>query len=396
MKILATSDWQVGAGGKYGRAPYGQGSRLEDQQLVLGQIGRIADDHQVDLIIHAGDVLHTRTPNVAEILVAKRALERLALRAPVLVVAGNHDISSADRPASPEIFEAPGEITVALRPDIHDYDGVTVATLPWAPPGTFVARSGGRDGNVNAEISAALVDITHDLREDCPADRPAVLVLHWWVEGATTAHGVGEGVIHEPVIPLQPLVDQAWDAVICGHVHNPLVLHASGPWVGYCGPPAVTDFGEGSTPHGVWILDVDESGARAEFVAIADRAFVTLDADLTGGDTSGLAYVDIGRAANEQPVDGAVVRARYTVTRDQARRVDQAALRDGLLGAGAHQVFIEPRIVGENDRRRVEHVDEQLAPLAAVEAWCDAAEIPVEAARPLVDYTADLIAKDAA
>jgi hypothetical protein len=76
----------------------------------------------------------------------------------------------------------------------------------------------------------------------------------------------------------------------------------------------------------------------------------------------------------EQFVD-AVVRVRYTATEEQARRIDHAEITRALYDAGAHKVYaIQPTIEREN-RARVDGVDEDIAPLAAVDAWCDANEI---------------------
>lgn len=391
MRLLCTSDWQVGAGAKYGRAAYGPGSRLADQEQVLARIAELARKRDVDLIVHAGDVLHTRTPSVAEILVAKRALEQMPC--PVLVVAGNHDRAGADRPATPEIFET-DEIEVALRPGVVHYPEASIAALPWASPGTFIAKAG-RDGDVNAEISAVLVDIAAELRAQCQPGLPAVLVLHWWVEGATTAHGVGEGVIHEPVLPWSPLEEQDWVLVVAGHVHLAQLLSrgdSSIPRGFYCGPPSVTDFGEAEVAHGVWIVDLADPW-QPEFVALPDRDFLTMSADISEREGASLPWL---WPDDLELMRDAVVRVRYRATAEQARRIDQAQVRANLEEMGAWRVFLEPDIVRESDRRRVDGVDEHLSPLAAVALWCTAQELDGEPARRLREYTAAKLELEAA
>jgi exonuclease SbcD len=389
LRLLCTSDWQVGAGAKYGRAAYGPGSRLQDQEQVLARIADLAREGDVDLVIHAGDVLHTRTPSVAEILVAKRALE--AMPCPVLVVGGNHDRAGADRPASPEIFEN-DHIDVSLRPEVIHQAGASIATLPWAPPGTFIAKAG-RDGDINAEISAALADVAGELRGQCQPGLPAVLVLHWWVEGATTAHGVGEGVIFEPVIPIDVLRSQGWAAIICGHVHQAQVLSGAQS-VFYCGPPTVTDFGEADEAHGVWIVDIDgsdlEHSVTLDFTPLPDRPFVTIEADGDALSTAG-PRVDLCLFDDESEIADAIVRVRYHATADEMRRINQTQIRAVLEDAGAWRVFVEPIIERADDG-----VDEQLDPLEALYLWCEANEVETGAREQLGAYTARLLQEAAA
>jgi hypothetical protein len=71
---------------------------------------------------------------------------------------------------------------------------------------------------------------------------------------------------------------------------------------------------------------------------------------------------------------GAVVRVRYTATEEQARRIDQRALRQALLDAGAHRVFIQPTIV-RAERARVEGLDETIDEVEAFRLWLQQASI---------------------
>jgi hypothetical protein len=117
----------------------------------------------------------------------------------------------------------------------------------------------------------------------------------------------------------------------------------------------------------------------AIFLPVASRSFVTLDLDGASLAAEAGAYRSISRW------DDAVVRVRYTATEEQARRIDHAEITRALMDSGAHKVFaIQPTIVREN-RARVEGVTEEIAPLAAVGAWCDANGIADHA--PLGDLT---------
>lgn len=90
MRILHTSDWHLG------RTLEGR-SRLPEQREFVDQLGALAAEEGVDLVLVAGDVFDTYNPPAEAEQLLFAALERLAgggQRA-VVVVAGNHD--SPDR-----------------------------------------------------------------------------------------------------------------------------------------------------------------------------------------------------------------------------------------------------------------------------------------------------------
>lgn len=94
MKILHTSDWHLGK--RLEDFP-----RIEEQELVLRQICDIAEQHQVDAVIIAGDLFDTFNPPCEAVDLFYKTLKRLANNGhrPVIAIAGNHD--------SPDRIEAP-------------------------------------------------------------------------------------------------------------------------------------------------------------------------------------------------------------------------------------------------------------------------------------------------
>lgn len=86
MKILHTSDWHLGAKieGK---------DRLEEQEKVLDEIIRVSFDYDVQIVIIAGDVFHTKTPSSEAEDLFFKTVERLSDNGNrlVFVLSGNHD-----------------------------------------------------------------------------------------------------------------------------------------------------------------------------------------------------------------------------------------------------------------------------------------------------------------
>ena len=91
MKILHTSDWHIGK-------RLGRHDRMDEFVEVLAEVERIADEHEVDLVLVSGDVWDRPIPPMDALTLGLQTLLRLAERRPVVAVAGNHD--------SPELFEA--------------------------------------------------------------------------------------------------------------------------------------------------------------------------------------------------------------------------------------------------------------------------------------------------
>ncbi len=94
MKILHTSDWHLGKS-------LGNFSRHGEQLEVMEEICQVADAHDVDAIVVAGDLFDTFNPPAESIELFYRTLKRLTDHGnrAVIAIAGNHD--------SPERIEAP-------------------------------------------------------------------------------------------------------------------------------------------------------------------------------------------------------------------------------------------------------------------------------------------------
>src|SRR5215470_15096776 len=85
MKVLHTADWHVGKVLK-------NQPRFDEHVAALDDLVRIADDEDVDLVVVAGDLFETSTPNPqAQGLVMKTLLRLRADGRHVVVLAGNHD-----------------------------------------------------------------------------------------------------------------------------------------------------------------------------------------------------------------------------------------------------------------------------------------------------------------
>jgi exonuclease SbcD len=367
VRALCTGDWHIGAGMDYAA------DRLADQRQTIEKIVDLAIDHDVDAVLLAGDLWHRPRPTPTELLTVWEPLHRLhgELDCDIVAINGNHCVEAADGPVALDLFA--DFVDVYRQPGIWQGPGAAVACLPWSPVSRLVAARGSGDrDDLHLEAAELLLATARGLRAQIPAGQPAVLMGHWSVSGARTPTGVLTDTFREVVLELADLEAIGFDAVVLGHIHLPEVIN--GPFDGgnpalYVGSPAPVDFGESDSPHGCWLLEVGEGETRTTFLPVSSRPFVTIDADgiaITGPSP------EMGLFSDEDEVADAVVRVRYTATEEQARHIDQGLIRRQLYDAGAHRVFaIQPTIL-RADRARVAGVDEELAPLSALDLWLEA------------------------
>lgn len=382
--FLCVGDLHLGAGIEYGREP---GDRLRDQEAVWARALELAADHDVDAVLFAGDAFHRRRPTPAELIAFQRPLQAFTAEHDIEVVsiAGNHDCEAAELPTALDVFGR--EVDLFSKPGVWRAPdgGATVACLPWTPVSRLVAAHG-RSERTDVDAAEILIAAARDLRAQI--DGPAVLLLHWSISGASTPTGVFTDDFREPVIPVDELEALGFDAIVAGHIHRPQALgQSAGRHVlfdaevqvshgtasaFYVGSPVPVDFGEQATPHGCWILDVEDTVTSA-FLPIESRPFITIDADLVCGhhaelgldETDGMAAAIAARL----PLDDAVVRIRYRATEEQARRIEWPKLRPLL--DHAYRVFAITGDIERSDRVRVAGVDEHLEPLEAVDLWVE-------------------------
>src|SRR5690554_7320792 len=108
MRLLHTGDWHLGK-------RLDDYSRLEEQQAVLEELIGLAEIHDVDAVLVAGDLFDTFNPPAEAVELFYKSLKKLSGdgRRPVIAIAGNHD--------SPDRIEAPDPLAreCGIRSEEH-------------------------------------------------------------------------------------------------------------------------------------------------------------------------------------------------------------------------------------------------------------------------------------
>lgn len=278
MRVLHTSDWHVGK-------RLGRYDRTEEFREVIAEVVGIADEQQVDLVLHSGDLFDRPLPPVEALAVGLQGLIRLAddARRPVVVIAGNHD--------SPGLFEA-------LAPLLADRNVHMVGAIKkpseggvldlQTPAGRAVVSAfpflrEGRTFNVWAPTDEHYKKYADRLRQISEAysthaaqlagtDAVTFLVSHFLVGGAKVhGHGAprGERELHmgEAYAATSEAIPPGPQYVALGHIHAPQRVPGAKVPAEYAGSLLELDFGEAGETKRVVIVDV-EPGLPAKVTSV--------------------------------------------------------------------------------------------------------------------------------
>lgn len=277
MRILHTSDWHVGK-------RLDRHDRMDEHRAVIDEVIEIADRHDVDLVVHSGDLFDRSSPPIEALRVALDGLVRLARGGgrPVVVVAGNHD--------SPELFEtlhrflAPfGVHLVGTIKPPADGGIVTletgagrahVACFPFlraAQTVDFMAKVDSWYGAYADRVRRLTERYAAALGEMATEDDITLLVAHFMVGGVKVRTGVprGERDLHigEAYAATEQAVPTAVDYVAMGHIHAPQPVPGAPVPAQYAGSLLQLDFGEAGEEKRVVLVEVS-AGIHASITSI--------------------------------------------------------------------------------------------------------------------------------
>lgn len=279
MRILHTSDWHIG------RTFHGH-STLDALRGVLAELTAQVQQHDVDVVIVAGDVFDSSAPAGDCYVLLTDTLRGLAdAGARVIVTSGNHDsaarlgfqagllrdgISVVTDPAS-----VGTPITIA-----DEHGPVHFYGIPYLEPALL--------RHVWPEVRTQEGALTHAMdlvRDDLARRRTtesgtrAVAIAHCFAAGVEPTPQL-ERDIQQGGLDVVPLAAfNGVDYAALGHIHGRQRLAEH---IRYAGAPLHYSFGEGDKPRGSWLVELDADGcADITWLALpVPRRVVTLTAPL--------------------------------------------------------------------------------------------------------------------
>lgn len=305
MRLLHTSDWHLG------RTFHGQ-DLLADQEAVLGALTDLAVRHRVDAVLISGDLYDRAVPSPDAVQAASRILSRIrAAGVTVVAIAGNHD--SGPRLGAFTDFLAAGGLHLGTRADtvgdpvvLRDRDGdVMVYPIPFLEPDLLRARWDLPAGCGHQQVLARAMDRVRADLATRPAGTRSVVLAHAFVVGGLAA-GSERSIAVGGVEAVGAEVFTGIDYVALGHLHRGQVVDDR---IRYSGSPLPYSFAEAAQEKGVWLVDLDATGAVQSsrlplptirrMVSVRGRLAEILDTDPDLAD----AYLSVELTDESRPVD---------------------------------------------------------------------------------------------
>ncbi len=276
MRILHTSDWHIG------RTFHGT-STMDALAEVLGALTVQVREHEVDVVLVAGDVFDSATPTGAAYTLLGDALVALhETGARVIVTSGNHDSAARlgfqARLLRDGIHVLTDPRAIGAPVTVADADGpVHFFGIPYLEPAIVRQHWPEATLRTQAQTMAHAMELVRDgMRQH--AGR-TVAIAHCFAAGVEATAGL-EREVRQGGLDVVPLsVFDGPDYVALGHIHGRQQLSER---VRYAGAPLHYSFGEQHKPRGSWLIELDADGfASAEWLELpVPRRLVTLTGTL--------------------------------------------------------------------------------------------------------------------
>lgn len=383
LQLLHVSDIHLGSGETHGRInpKTGLNVRFEDFAQALSKSVDYALEHKVDVYLFSGDAYKSASPEPVYQKAFARQLKRLSdAGIQTILLVGNHDqVMRSTESHSMSVFESLeiANVITIDRPGLHVLDTphgkLQVIGIP------HVTRHLLMTHEKYADLSTAAVDkvlvnhvdalVRHYL-DELDDQIPAVATAHMMVDRARAGAEQDLMIGYSLTFPLEMFVHPSLDYVALGHVHGHQVLRAGEPSIVYAGSMERVDFSEENEDKGFVHVQLTRGNCTFQFVSIAPRRFLTIDADVTNSSepTEALSRLI---AKQQQLLDGCVLRIRYKVLTEQLPDIDENALR--AASGAALTVKFKPEVVVNERPTRMPDLQESAAasPLTALDQYLE-------------------------
>jgi exonuclease SbcD len=281
LKVLHTSDWHLG------RTLYGKRRYAEHEQFLDWLIDAL-HEHEIDLLVIAGDIFDTSTPSNRAQELYYKFLSRIPATGcrHVVIIAGNHD--------SPSLLDAPGRLLDALNIHVvgsvceHQRDEVIVlkqhetiealvCAVPFLRDRDIRTASPGEDLESRQEKLLqgiqehyeTVISAAKQIQDDCPAYVPIIATGHLFAAGGRTAEkdGVRELYVGSLAHVSADLFPSSIDYLALGHLHVSQSVGGKDNFR-YSGSPIPMGFGEARQKKLVNIVTLAEEHREIESLEV--------------------------------------------------------------------------------------------------------------------------------
>ncbi len=276
MKILHTSDLHLG------KRWHGI-SLLDDQDRVLDEILALCDEHEVDMLLVAGDVFSDHVDGNKPANVAWHLLQKL--RQPlergraVFLLRGNHDPFELFGLMNLMMTEMAGKdglpLIIANQPGVYPAPGYSfqVIALPYLSPSWLRTQPFTLDTTPDEQVAQLSGLLSHQLRQlfaRIPSGVPTIFAGHVQVTGANIRPDMEFESRYNRDLWLHPRdLPQFTSYNALGHIHLGQEIKGVGKPSWYAGAPDRLDLGERDYhPHVLLVTTPETPGGTATVVPL--------------------------------------------------------------------------------------------------------------------------------
>jgi DNA repair protein SbcD/Mre11 len=251
MKLLHTADLHLGL-------HRGGICRWDDHMEVLDEILLLTEEHEVDTVLFAGDILNDRTRRDLSDIACdflKKLIPSLRRGIDIVLLPGNHDNRELFRLMGTLLKEIAGEDTLPLlichNPGVYDLRNrkeLQIVALPYLSPNELRLESSFSSSVIEGDelhqtLGSRIEQGLRWLETEVDGSRPAIFVGHILVTGSNAMTGIELDYAHDVAIAPQSLPHYTQYNAL-GHVHlSQKIVGANCPsW--YSGSPDRQDLGE--------------------------------------------------------------------------------------------------------------------------------------------------------
>lgn len=406
-KMLHLADIHIGVE-NYGRTDPATGlnTRLLDYLARLDEVLTYAlVTEPVDLVLIAGDIYKSRTPNPTHQREFARRIRRVVQAGvPVFMLTGNHDVPAASgRAHSVEIFDALEieRVTIASRLQTHRIETrggpVQIVAVPWLNRQALLTK----DDLQGLPMSAVEAEMRHRVESWIEAvvpqldpAIPSVLTFHGTLQGATYGSERAVMLGQDLVLPRSVVARPGIDYVALGHIHRHQAVGSDPPAV-YPGSLERIDFGEEHETKGFVIVDLQKEMTTWRFVPVAARRLVTIEVDVREAPEP---MERVRRAIAKHQLGDAVVRMAVKCGPSQRAQLPEREIREALEAAGAFFIATIALEIERLARSRYAEVAAELqsglTPRRALELYLQTKGVPAARQEQLLQAADELMREE--
>ncbi|MBN8591012.1 MAG: exonuclease SbcCD subunit D [Anaerolineae bacterium] len=398
IRVLHFADIHIGME-NYGKTDPNTGlsTRVTDFLRRMDEMIDYAREHEVDLVIFAGDAFKTRSPNPTYQREFAHRIRDLSRLAPVVLLVGNHDLPPTLLKASSiEIYQTLDVPNVRVANEFEVFTvetrngPVVIGTAPY-PVRSRLLEDDSVAGMTIAQIDALLQDQLTRILEEMAAqadqyDAPRLLTGHFTVSGAIVGSERSIMLGRDIAVLLSSVADPRWDYVALGHVHKHQNLthgRQAVPPVVYSGSMERIDFGEEGDPKGFCWVELGRQDTNWQFVQLENaRPFVTLKADLRQSTNP---TETVLKLIKKHRLTGAVVRLIVDLLPETEITFNEVVIKEELRRAGVYQMAAVRKQIEQPTRARLGGNPEGLTAPELLDRYLLSKEIGADRRADLLD-----------